>query len=65
MDVIHFLIGDTKTLCGDSRLGLTVSSDREKVTCPECQNALSVTVLVTKPKKEEPPPVAPVVDDTE
>ncbi len=60
----HFLASVSSAICGENRMGLSVTRDVAKVTCKGCLNALAVTVLVKPELEIDPPvvPVAPVVD---
>lgn len=69
-DVLHFLASESQAICGEIRIGITVTKDPSKVlqmvspetklgiamegACQQCANALAVTKLV------KPIPPAPV-----
>ena len=53
----HFLISMVAAICGEHRLGLTVTRDQKKVTCDDCKRALSMTTLINPDAVIDPPQV--------
>ena len=59
---IHFLASIVATICGERRLGLTVTRDQAKVTCDGCKGVLATTTIVKPDAVIDPvAPVAPEV----
>ena len=61
---VHFLASIVATICGERRLGLTVTRDQSKVTCDGCKATLASTTIVRPDAVIDPvspAPTSPVV----
>ena len=56
---VHFLASKTQAICGEPREKLTVTRDKEKVTCKACIGALAVTTIVRPEVDPDNPDAAP------
>ena len=60
METVHYLASISATICGERRLGLTVTRDQSKVTCDGCKATLASTTIVRPDAVVDPVPPTPV-----